>query len=219
MPRPFSKTYASYQDWTSNAPPTAYKRQIQRFHALHPDASLGQLRRHPGRGQRAIGGIQKRPVHRREWAFLTPREKEFRIKSLKVIAQIRREGQSLTSACREGRISPQTVRRYTNAVKNIDGRWKPTAYDRIGRVMLINENGRGVWVTVKDSRYASMIGRYHSAVRQFLETGDESFLKPFKGKRIKDANGNWHTLETDPEKLYDIAEQREEEEFFTIYGG
>jgi hypothetical protein len=130
---------------------------------------------------------------------------------------MRREGHSLTRASRDGRISPQTVRRYTKAVKNIDGRWKPTKYDRIGRVMVINENGKEVWVTVKDSRYASTIGKYHSAVRRYLETGDASVLKPFTGKRIKDANGNWHTLETDPEKLYDIAEQREEEEFFSIY--
>lgn len=219
MPRPFSKAYPTYTAWASQAKPTAYTRTIQRFHALYPNASLKQLRRHPGRGQRGIGKLQEMPVYRRDWAFLTPREKALREKSLKVISNMRRKGYSLTRASREGGISPQTVKRYTRAVKNINGRWKPTKYARIGRVMVINENGKEVWVTIKDSRYASMIGRYHSAVRQFLETGDVSFLKPFKGKRIKDAKGNWHTLETDPEKLYEIAEQREEEEFFTIYGG
>jgi hypothetical protein len=219
MPRPFSKTYPTYQAWTAQAKPTAYTRTIQRFHALYPDASLSQLRRHPGRGQRGISRIQARPVHRREWGFLTAREKELRGKALRVIAQMRREGHSLTRASREGGISPQTVRRYTRAVKNIDGRYKPTRYDRIGRKMVINEDGKERWITINDSRHASMIGRYHSAVRQFLETGDESVLKPFRGKRFKDANGNWHTLETDPEKLYEIAEQREEEEYFSIYGG
>lgn len=163
--------------------------------------------------------MQPRPVHRLEWDFLTPRERELRSKALRVIAQMRREGCSLTKASREGGISPQTVRRHTKAVKKIDGRWKPTKYDRIERVMAINENGREVWLSVNDSRHASTIGRYHSAVRQFLETGDESILKPFKGKRFKDAKGNWHILETDPKKLYEIAERREEEEYFTIYGG
>ena len=83
--------------------------------------------------------------------------------------------------------------------------------------MITSSNGREFYVTTRDSRHSSLIGRYQNALKEFFNTGNESVLKPFKNKRVKDVNGKWHSLETDPEKLFDIAERREDEEFFTIY--
>jgi hypothetical protein len=219
MPRPFSRTHRTYAEWAGQARPSPYKATIERLHTIYPESTLSQLRRHPAHREHALGVLHARPVHARSWSTLTPTERELRSKSLKVISQMRRHGYSLTRASRDAGISPYTVRRHTNAVRYKGYRYRPKAYDRIDRRMAINEGGRERWITVKDSRHASMIGRYHSAVRQFLETGDASHLKPFKGKRVRDIDGNWHTLETDPDKLYEIEEQREEEEFYSIYEG
>ena len=213
----FSKTFASFGDWLTKAPKTGYSKSIQRLHGLYPKASLSQLRRHPTQREAHMGQLSKTPPNKRSWATLTPREKDLRDKSLKVLSQMRRKGQSLTRASREIGISPKTVKQHARAFKKVNGRWKAKRYDRIERRMAINENGREVWVTVKDSRHASLIGRYQSAIREFLQTGDASVLEPFKGKRVRDADGKWHTLETDPKAIYEIQEMREDEEFYTIY--
>jgi len=130
---------------------------------------------------------------------------------------MRRHGYSLTRASKEIGISPSTVKRYTNGVKKKGHRWHPKRYDRIPRTLNINENGSEVWIEVNDSRHASIIGRYQSAVREFLETGNASVLRPFKGKRVRDAQGNWHVLETDPDAIYEISERRPDEEYYSIY--
>lgn len=161
--------------------------------------------------------FSKRKVHKLGWDVLTPREKGLRERSLRVTSQMRRYGYSLTRASRDVRVSPRAVRRATNAVRKIGRRWRVKFMDRIARVMAINENWREVHITVKDSRHATTIGKYQNAVRRFLETGDASILKPFKGKRVRDADGNLHTLDTDPESLYELHERREEEEFYSIY--
>ena len=219
MPRKFSKTHPTYAEWAGQARPTAYTRTIKRLHTLYPEASLSQLRRHPTHRERGISVLRERPSYARSWTGLTPREQDLRTRSLKVVSYMRRKGYSLTRASKELGIAPETVRRHTNAVRYKGYRYRPKAYDRIDRRMAINEGGRERWITVKDSRHATLIGRYHSAVRQFLDTGDASHLKPFKGKRVRDIDGNWHTLETDPAMLYEIEEQREEEEFYSIYEG
>ena len=82
--------------------------------------------------------------------------------------------------------------------------------------MSIYENGKQSWIEVSDSRTASRIGKYNSAVNEFLRNDDIKVLKPFK-KPFKDINGKLHHFETDPDKLYEIAEQQEEPEFWEIY--
>ena len=60
------------------------------------------------------------------------------------------------------------------------------------------------------------IGKYNSAVNEFLRTGDIKVLKPFR-RPFWDAKGKPHHFETNPDKLYEIAEQLEEPEFWEIY--
>jgi hypothetical protein len=81
--------------------------------------------------------------------------------------------------------------------------------------MSINENGQQEWIEIRDSRTASKISKYNSAVNQFLRTGND-VLKQFK-KPFKDAKGKQHHFETDPNKLNEIAESQEEPEFYEIY--
>jgi len=157
--------------------------------------------------------------HKLSWEELTPRKKELRERSLRVVSYMKRHNVSLTKASKENHILPKTVVKHSNAVKKVGGRWIPKRWYSIERVMAINENGKSTYIKVKDSRHASTIGKYQNAVRRFLETGDESVLKPFKGKKVRDSEGNLHTLETNPQNLYEISEGRENEEFYSIYGG
>jgi len=217
MSKRFSKSFKTFSDWKAQSKDTPYRRRIERLHVLHPKSSLSQLRSHPKGREKPLSKMKPKPLSKLNWDFLFPKQKRIRVKSSKVLRLMRREGYSLTKASREVGISPNTVKRHTGALKRDAHRWRAKKYDSLTRVMNINENGRSHWVEIKDSRHASLIGRYQNAVKKFLESDDESILKPFRDRKVKDINGNWHTLETDPDNLYDIHERRADEEFYTIY--
>ncbi len=106
---------------------------------------------------------------------------------------------------------------HTNAFRKKGRRWTAKRLDRIPRVMKINEKGREVSIEINDSRTASLIGRYHNAVKQFLNTGNRKKLRKFKNKKIKDTQGKHHLLETNPDSLIQINEAIEEPEFYQVY--
>jgi hypothetical protein len=54
----------------------------------------------------------------------------------------------------------------------------------------------------EESRYAS----YLNAVKRFQDTGDDSGLKKFKGKTVRDIDGKKHTLVTDTNTLGRLIE-------------
>jgi hypothetical protein len=56
-------------------------------------------------------------------------------------------------------------------------------------------------IVVSDPRVASVIGRYWNAVRLFLETGDDSTIRRFRGKYVTDAAGQATALLTDLDEL------------------
>lgn len=74
-------------------------------------------------------------------------------------------------------------------------------YKRGKRAMRIFSNGKSLRVTVNPET-ARAIGRYLSAVGQFLETNSRDHLKPFIGVSIKDAAGKEHVFETRLNTLY-----------------
>ena len=217
MGKRFSKTYGGFSEWKSQAGNTNYSRKIKRLHALHPQASLSQLRGDPGRGERALGSLKTVPPSKIDWSLLNPKEALARERSLQAIRLMRKRGYSLTKASRIVGTTPETVRRHTNAVKLDGTRYVPKAYDKVSREMNINTNGESIWIEVKDSRHAHTIGKYQNAVKLYLESGDDKYLKPFRNKRVRDSEGNYYTLETDPHTIHEIQERRVHEEFFTIY--
>lgn len=75
---------------------------------------------------------------------------------------------------------------------------------RLPRKMPIYTAGRQVAITV-NSKSASLIARYMSAVGQFLQTNDPKYLAEFKDRSVKDARGRVHMFETDPNTLYRLS--------------
>lgn len=212
----FSPKYKTYNDWIlSFKGSESYRKRIMRLHSKYPNASLSQLRGHAPEGKKFVSELKPKPVYKRSWSEITKRESNIRKKSLDVLVKVR-NGKSLTEASRELHTTPETVIKNTGAFRKIKGKWIPKSQDRISRIMSIYENGKQSWIEIRDSRTASRIGKYNSAVNEFLRTGDANVLKPFR-KPFKDANGKKHYFETDPDKLYEIAEQQEEPEFWEIY--
>lgn len=182
--------------------------------------------------------IKNKPLRLRPWSSLTPGEKRRYVTYLSVISEMRLNKKKgiktfLTEVCRERRVSMKAlVRNMRPAFRKKGGRWGVTVYDRIPRVMKINENGLERTVEVNDSRIASMIGLYHNSVKNYFRAMAkkpkekspahkkllyEKFIKPYEGMVILDSSGSPHTLETDPVKLLEILERREEPEFYEIY--
>lgn len=213
----FSKKFTTYDDWRSQASSSEYTKRVERLHGRYPDATLSQLRGHSKGKEKQISKMKERSAYQKDWETLNPTEMEIREKSLKTLSLMRKKNYSLARASKEAGISPETVIRHTNALKKDGNKWAVKSQDRISRSMKINENGKEVIVHLKDSRHASSVGKYHSAVREFLHTGNISVLDPYHRKRIRDAKGDWHIFETNPRNLHEINERREEEEFYVIY--
>lgn len=159
----------------------------------------------------------KIPIYRKTWNILTPKQKSLRTKSLAVLTQARRTKKLPSVIAKEHHISLKTVIYHTNAFKKVNGRWTAKKYDHTSRSMLIGENGKMQSVTISDSRHAKTIGRYHNAVKFYLDTGDDTKLKKFSKRKIKDAEGNIHFFETNPKIVENINEKIEEIEFFEVY--
>ena len=159
----------------------------------------------------------KSPLDRRAWDRLSPAQKERRKRSLMVL-NIMRQGVSMAAAAKEVGIHRYTVLRHLGtALIKRGGKYYAKPKDRISRGMIINSRGRQIAITIIDSKAASIIGQYHNAIRQYLNTGDKSALREFQGIIVVDSAGVSHRLETDIRKIKAIESAKEEPEFFEIY--
>ena len=210
--------FVSFGDWLeSQNRNSGYVKRIIRLHNLYLKATLDQLRGHAKIEVTRLSKGTPKPVSARSWNTLSPREQLARERALEVMSHARRSGQSLSRLSREHKISAKAVLKATNSFKKVKGRWKAKKTDKISRIMAINEKGKELFIEVTDSRYATLIGKYHSAVKEYLNTGNIDVLAEFEGKMVKDSSGKWHTLETDPSAIREINARREEPEFYDIY--
>ena len=160
----------------------------------------------------------KIPLYKRPWRKLSARQKSVRTRSLSVLNELRKsKSKSVQDVARENQIKVSTVMNNTNGLKKVNGKLIVKKWDVVPRVLLINKEGQEKSIEVKDSRTAGLIGRYHNAIRKFLNTGDRSKLKRFRNKKVKDSGGKIHRLETDAEKIIQINQRIEENEFFEVY--
>lgn len=110
---------------------------------------------------------------------------------------------SLNEAAREVGIRPETVRRYAGSAlhKNKRGKYKVRRSDTMLRPLVIPAAGGLLEIITRDSRSASLASRYADAVKTFLDTGDESELREFRGQHLTDVNGTAVPLLTDLDEL------------------
>ena len=178
-----------------------YARRIAR--GLERGFSRSQARGHPKTSERHVAGKVTQPAY-------SP-ELETGLREL-------RWGKSLTASAREIGVSPERLRRYlknAGVIRKRKGRWI-AAEDFRPRQMLIYSEGEARTITVADYESASLIGRYMSAVGQFLNSNDPDFLTPFEGEFVTDIQGRTYLFETRPNVLYRLS-AAETETFEQIY--
>ena len=207
----FSKSFPTFFDWKNHASNTTYAKKIERLHYKYPSATLPQLTGNEKLPKRSI------PLYIIDPRGLKPQELLLRKKALHVRSLLKKN-YDISSALESEDISKNNLLKYLGDVIKIkDDSIRVKKSDEIPRLMLIDEEGQEFSIVVRNSKDASIIGRYYNAKRHFLETGDPSRLKEFSKIKIKDADDNIHRLETNPEKIYEIEDRKENPEGFEIY--
>ena len=115
------------------------------------------------------------------------------------------------AAARATGISRSTLmRRGGSALRKLDiGRYVAKANDDLFRaVPVITSEGR-VDVATRSFREASKAGKHSSAVERYVDIGDDSALRTFKGEYITDAQGNRFALLTDLDELDELGNRGE----------
>jgi len=144
---------------------------------------------------------------------LRPSEQLARHHALEALGLMRRERLTLSRAADRVGTTPAAVVRHAGAAltRTPGGWYRPTPTDRLYRPLVALTVDGELEVDASDSRVASVIGAHWSAIRRYLETGDESPLRPFRRRRI-----SGHRLETDPERITELG-RRGELAFEDIY--
>ena len=127
---------------------------------------------------------KKIQIYQKSWKQLEPDEKELRVRSLEVLSKARATNKSLTKIAKQNGISLKTVLHNTNAFKKVNRRWVAKRFDKIPRSMIINEKGKKISVEINDSRYASMIGKYNNAVKEFKPISPINIITTYLKKNI-----------------------------------
>jgi hypothetical protein len=65
--------------------------------------------------------------------------------------------------------------------------------------------GRLRVLSVRGYKEASLVGKHHHAVGEFLSTNDIQLIKPFRGRTVTTVSGRKYPLETSPNALHRIA--------------
>ena len=207
----FSDQFPSFFDWKNNSKDTNYSKRISRLHYFYPDSTLKQI---SGREKLTV---KRLPVHLVDPRGLRPNEQKIRNDSLHVLGRIRR-GEDPYKVINDYKLSPNKLEKYLGSnLRHTKNTIKASSSDKIPREMMISENGIDTSVIIRNSKSASIIGKYQNAKRYFIQSGDDSRLQEFSKIKLKDIDGKIHRFETNPEKIIDIEDRKEEPESFEIY--
>jgi hypothetical protein len=120
-----------------------------------------------------------------------------------VISKMRTERISLQKASKEFGIDSGVVLKLGRSAlrKQTNRKYIAKKSDRLLRILsVLTPEGRRE-IAVRDSRQASLLGRYWAAVQPYLQTGDDSALLTFKKTSVIDASGKRHLLLTNLAEL------------------
>jgi hypothetical protein len=150
------------------------------------------------RGRRRIQGIRTVSGYLK----LRPSARMARDRALDALSRMRRQRLSLSSAARAAGTTPANVLRHAGAAirKSSHRTYIASSSDMLFRRMRMITNDGTQVVDVKNSRDASLIAQHFDAVGHFLDTGDDSRLKPFRGRSVK-AGGKSYKFLTDLDDL------------------
>jgi len=143
-------------------------------------------------------------MRRKDPSFPKEREAQARKRALATLARMRRTKMTLTVAARQENVDPRTVKKYFGPELSRPGGGgviRVSKTDRRSRQMLVPTSRGNARTTVRGSEEASLLGRYMSAVGQFVDSGDTDQLDEFKGQSV-----GGHRLITDPETLTVLAQ-------------
>ncbi|MFN8675491.1 MAG: hypothetical protein U0Z70_03845 [Thermomicrobiales bacterium] len=150
---------------------------------------------------------QQQARSRSPGARLRPAERDAQLRAFDALAKMRKSGLSLSAAAKEAGTTVNTVKRHAGSAlkKAPSGRFTPTPYDRIGRPLPVPTPDGPIWLTIRDSRSASKLGAYWSAVRHYLNTGDSRRLRAFRGRGVT-INKRFYPFITDTRLLDPFAD-------------
>lgn len=125
------------------------------------------------------------------------------IRATNAVSKMRTEHVSLSKASQEVGLDPATVIRLVRPAlrRQSKGRYVARSRDSLLRVLVIPSPDGLREIAVRDSRQASLIGEYSTAVQRYLQTGDASSLQKFRNKRIRDISGKRILLITNTDEL------------------
>ncbi len=136
-------------------------------------------------------------------------------RSLNALALMRAEGVSFTHAAELAGISRGAVLRRVGGTlrRTRSGRYVAKSADRMRRDLQVLTTRGLKTLDLRGSRVASTVGEHWNAVHRFLETGDTSVLRPFRGKAVAG-----YRLETRPAVIERLG-HRGELSFEDLYEG
>ena len=165
---------------------------------LNNPSKATEKRRSGGRASKSIT-----PRTAEQYFAKPPRLQELWNRITHVIAKMRAGKVSLHQASQEFGVDPRTViKRGGSALKkSAKGRYEAKKSDRLLRVLVVPTHDGTREIAVRGSRSASLLGEYWSAAHKYLQTGDASGLKKFRGQKTWDINGKQIPFITDPAEL------------------
>ena len=142
-----------------------------------------------------------------EYSAKPPKFQDSWNRAAQVVSKMRSDRISLQSASRDLQISSRTVVRLAGSalLKGNSGRYTAKPNDQLLRVLILPFPDGLQEIAVRDSRQASLIGEYWSAIQKHLATGDVSALKKIRRKTVTDADGKRILLLKDLALLEQLA--------------
>lgn len=123
-----------------------------------------------------------------------------------VISKMRANRVSLRTASRDFGLDPRVVARFGKSAlrKRKNGQYVAKRVDKLLRVLSVpstDERGGKREIATRNSREATVVGKFWAAAQKYLQTGDSSALKKLRRKYIIDASGKRVPLLTDLAEL------------------
>ena len=126
-------------------------------------------------------------------------------RGLRAVSLMRNKKLSLHEASIESKVDSRFVRRWMSpALRKSARRYTARPSDKLLRVLKLPsaEGPSVIEVATRDSREATLIGRYWRSVADFSRTGDETVFVRLRRKTVRDANGKRIRLLFDPDVLH-----------------